>query len=969
MFAVLLGLGGSLVPAIAQNPLINAIDRLASQDLEWLKSKPESEGLMLRRLSLDLRMVVPTPEELEAYLTDVGPDRWQRWVQKFLADPLHKERLVDWLDKTLLQRRPHQHVDRAKWLTYLRSAVDEQRPLDQMAREIVSSVWWNQSERAQQRFFLERAGDPHAIARDMGRIFFGKDMQCAQCHDHPQVDDYLQIDYHGLLAYVSPSTFVEGKFKDDKGAEQKVQIYAEKAARDAPFESVFDKGIFYRTGTRVPGETEAFDPFETADESYQASAMPNALDGVPAAPRSSRRQSLVAQLTSANRSFATNWSNRIWAMMMGKGLVHPLDMHHADNPPTHPQLLNALTESLIASEFRIRPIIKRIALSDAYKIGARMEIESSLKNNVAIDLNAGSGSELERTVNASAKSLENELQSLTVAAESAKQTSDLAESQWKSVQKERVEIWAEIDKAEVPFKEILKKADAAKAALNKAKKLLDDAVSRQSLLDDAAAKMEQAQSLGLAADADFKQAIATTKTKAEANKAMVPSLEKAVADAIPLRDASQMALDVDRARVKEIAAKLGPIEQRLHTADAHFLKARSDWQNAQSARVANFNKILDLKRVQTWLEASKIHDEAETALAAALPALEQKKAAEKAIQSGLVLLRKDVDAQKVARAAVLDSLAQAEKVKNEKASQASLLQNTLDSIDRALSLVTETEPLIAAKSSLQRSLEAVQTSMQQSDAQYQGLIAESSDLSKRLESAEGRLASEEQELKRVEQTVALELEGLRAKEGSVKQAVEACSVALQAVAESRQKSGLLAMTRALSPEQFCLSIFQATGVLQNHVASETAELEKKSPLGVDPPAEQLAVRKLQATRQALDKLRPHLDTFANLYASGVGQTSDEFFASPDQALYMANGGSVFQWSASAANNVTSRVAQQPHHPGASKLLFWSVMSRDPTAEEEKWIDEMLSQAGEKKPLIVQELVWSLLTSSEFRVYP
>ena len=192
---------------------------------------------------------------------------------------------------------------------------------------------------------------------------------------------------------------------------------------------------------------------------------------------------------------------------------------------------------------------------------------------------------------------------------------------------------------------------------------------------------------------------------------------------------------------------------------------------------------------------------------------------------------------------------------------------------------------------------------------------------------------------------------------------------MQSVFDIRQKSSHLAQNRPLSPEQLGLSILQSTDVLKNHVAAEMAELEKQAPLAADASPELRSARALQATRLALDKLRPHVDTFANLYSAGVGQTSDEFFASPDQALYMANGGSVFQWSAPSSNNVANQIVQQPDGIVAAKLLFRSLFSREATSEEQSWIVDMLSKAGDKKPAVAQELVWSLLTSSEYRVYP
>ena len=78
---------------------------------------------------------------------------------------------------------------------------------------------------------------------------------------------------------------------------------------------------------------------------------------------------------------------------------------------------------------------------------------------------------------------------------------------------------------------------------------------------------------------------------------------------------------------------------------------------------------------------------------------------------------------------------------------------------------------------------------------------------------------------------------------------------------------------------------------------------------------------------------------------------------------------MFQWSAPNSTNVTGQVVQQADPAVASALLIRSLLSREPTSEEQRWISEMLSKAGDKKPAVAQELVWSLLTSSEFRVYP
>jgi len=959
----------AIAPASGQPSLAASIDTLIERDFEPMIGVQESDGPLLRRLSLDLRMLVPTKQELDEFLADGTSDRWSRWVQRFLNDPLHSERMVDWLDKTLLQRRPFQHVDRAKWLAYLRKVVDNQTPLDQIAKETAGSVWWNQSQRAQQRFFLERAGDSHAVARDIGRVFYGRDMQCAQCHDHPLVDDYLQIDYHGLLAFVSSSSFAEAKFKDEKGAEQKLQIYAERAARDAPFESVFDKGILFRTGTRAPGVTESFDPFEAPDERYKTTPMPESMEGVPIPPHFSRRTLLVSQLSAANRAFAENWSNRIWALMMGKGLVHPLDMHHPDNPPTNPKLLEALTDALIASGFNSRALIEQIAMSNSYKIGTRLPIEDSIRFGSVVNLPSELQIKIEHDLDARKQSMEASLPQFSSSADLAKKQYADAESAWRSVQRERVAVWAEIDKSEAAFKEVMKKADAANVAFEKAKKVLVDTGSRQKLLEVAVEKLELAKLLLPADDVELQQAIATTKTKAEAGKATVPSLEKVLTDATAARVTIKPTLETERSRLKETAVKLNPVEQRLHVADKVFVAARSKWQRAQMEQVFVENRIRDLTLIQSWMAAAQSVRNQETDLSLTKQTSEQKKSALVNHEAQSALLQKQIADTKLAKdGMVLKHDKVLEERKNAQA-QMGLLQTTYESLDMSLALVKTTESLVAAKQAIAVTLEALKLLNTNREAGIATIESELAEQSTLLESLTNQLVIAEKTHSLLVQFVEQAESSVTAKAGLIQQSIDVCAIAMQSVFEERQKSLHLAQTRPLSPEQLCLSILQTTDVFKNYVATESAELEKQTPLTADASAELRSARLLQATRQAIDKLRPQMDTFANLYSSGIGQTSDEFFASPDQALFMANGGSVFQWAAASNNNVTGQIVQQPDATVAASVLFRSLLARDPSQNEKQWIGETLSQAGDKKPAVAQELVWSLLSSSEFRVYP
>ena len=89
--------------------------------MDGKSQSPAEEGLFLRRLSLDLRNVVPTDSELKSYLTDVDPEKRTKWIDRFLHDPLYYERMVTWLDLTLMERRPATNVDRQLWIQWLRA--------------------------------------------------------------------------------------------------------------------------------------------------------------------------------------------------------------------------------------------------------------------------------------------------------------------------------------------------------------------------------------------------------------------------------------------------------------------------------------------------------------------------------------------------------------------------------------------------------------------------------------------------------------------------------------------------------------------------------------------------------------------------------------------------------------------------------------------------------------------------------
>ena len=180
---------------------------------------------------LDLNGTIPDAQAVRAFLDDTSADKRMALVDRLLAAPRFARQMQHVFDVMFMERRAEKAIPVAEWQEYLRKSFEDDKPLDQLAREILAADGVDPDLRPAARFYLDRDGEANLITRDVGRIFLGRDMQCAQCHDHPNVDDYHQADYYGLLAFVN-----RGELFTDK---DKKIYFAEKADGEVNYKSVF----------------------------------------------------------------------------------------------------------------------------------------------------------------------------------------------------------------------------------------------------------------------------------------------------------------------------------------------------------------------------------------------------------------------------------------------------------------------------------------------------------------------------------------------------------------------------------------------------------------------------------------------------------------------------------------------------------------------------------------------------------
>ena len=346
--------------AFSAEPLHERIDNLVAAKTGGPTSDLAGDAEFLRRVYLDLAGRIPTVVEARAFLDEESGQKRKALIDRLLGGPDYPQRMQELFNVMFMERRG----DHEAWTEYLRSSFAENKPWDQMAREILSPDVDDKSPRGSSYFLtkrLEKYGqnptDHPGLVRDMGRLMLGMDIQCAQCHEHPFIGDYEQDVFQGMFAFLG-HTFIRRDTDYPAIGENPLKKKIE-------FVSVFDTDI-QTIGPRIPGGQEIEVPTFKQGEEYIK--PPDKKAKFPGILKFSTLTLLAEQLPSVdNPAFARNMANRLWFVMMGRGLVHPLDLHHSDNPPSHPELLDLLSDEFVKNKFDINWLLRELALTETYQ--------------------------------------------------------------------------------------------------------------------------------------------------------------------------------------------------------------------------------------------------------------------------------------------------------------------------------------------------------------------------------------------------------------------------------------------------------------------------------------------------------------------------------------------------------------------------------------------------------------------------
>ncbi len=336
-------LQGRVPPELyASLPRQNFIDDAVWKKLERLgmtPSGPAQDSTLVRRAFIDVIGRLPTPVETRAYLADTTSDKLEQLAARLLERPEYGDHWAGkWVD--LLRPNPYRVGIKAVFNldAWIRESFRANKPYDQFVREVVTAQG-STFERSPAAIFRDRRS-PEEIAPMLSQLFLGIRLECAKCHHHP-FEVYGQDDFFSLAAY------------------------------------------FGRVGYKGTGLSPPISGSEEIVFTAPSGSVKHPLSGVVLPPRplfgkappvesfSDPREALAEwMLASDNPYFGRAIVNRVWADLMSTGIVEPVDDLRATNPPSNPELLEALAQDFRAHGCDLKHLIRTIISSYVYRLSS-----------------------------------------------------------------------------------------------------------------------------------------------------------------------------------------------------------------------------------------------------------------------------------------------------------------------------------------------------------------------------------------------------------------------------------------------------------------------------------------------------------------------------------------------------------------------------------------------------------------------
>jgi hypothetical protein len=317
----------------------NMLDEAVNTQLRQLNLVPSpaaDDATFLRRASLDIAGVLPSPESVRTFLADKSETKRDALIEKLLASPEFTDNWTyRWADIFLIsgsQLRPDAVKAYYQWL---RQRVENNTPWDKLVRELVTAKGESLQQGATNFFAVHQ--EPETMAENVSQAFMGLSINCAKCHNHP-LEKWTNDQYYAF-ANLFARVRAKGWGGDVRSGDGKRTLYT------------------VASGELLQPKSGRPQPAAPLD----APPLPDA-EGVD------RREALAEWLTSPKNPYFTRAIvNRVWAGFFGLGIVNSVDDLRASNPATNEALMEALCRFLVEQRYDLKALMRLILQSATYQ--------------------------------------------------------------------------------------------------------------------------------------------------------------------------------------------------------------------------------------------------------------------------------------------------------------------------------------------------------------------------------------------------------------------------------------------------------------------------------------------------------------------------------------------------------------------------------------------------------------------------
>lgn len=362
------------------------LDRLLARDLKLaeLTAKPlVDDATFLRRAYLGIIGRIPSSDEAREFLDQSSPTKRAKLIDRLVASPGFDSHLFNWT-ADLLRVQTRQEQFGLGWHVWLRQSLAEDKPWDSIVSEMLGAKGHCSTDPAVGYYLRDRNMQLDNFSNTM-QVFLGRQIGCAQCHDHP-FDDWTQYEYYQMAAFGGGiqyrSAEAQGTIRNT--VRHLIENQPNKRANKRPSASFAPNRKRGKANNKTRQLARLFQPLFRGFNKNAIIDNPDATlrlpqdykykDGKPGeiiAPETlfgeklvniapeNRRESFAAWLTSPENPYFTKViANRLWARTFGHGLVDPIDDWDSDSESSHPEVLSYLETTIKGVDYDLRQFLR-----------------------------------------------------------------------------------------------------------------------------------------------------------------------------------------------------------------------------------------------------------------------------------------------------------------------------------------------------------------------------------------------------------------------------------------------------------------------------------------------------------------------------------------------------------------------------------------------------------------------------------